>query len=419
MTQQPKVSVLISFYNLAPFVDQTMESVLAQKTDFPVEILCADDGSDDGTIEKLRGWEAAHPDTVRVFVMDRVPGKKYEGNERIKRMNAIRGRLFYEAKGSYVCYLDGDDFYTDDRKLQKQADILDADTGHKYVACGHNGCYYWQSTGETKPIEKPIRECALTAKEYWSFFYIHTNAMMFRNIGLQGIDPYTSGIQIIDNLLTYQFLPYGGVYYIPDCMFNYRQTEDSTFHRRSVYQNYILNALMLYQQKTVLRGLFGAGLVRTLFEYTQLYENRRDPKLTAEGQTYLENIDRYGAGRLRRKRADARAGARVPARAGWSPGYLPRSRGAAPRAAGRAAADVWRGAHPHDLGSDGLQPVRHRAAARPGQIFDPLHARRTAALGRRVSCAARYAPAADPHPPRRARRAPDALDHPRQQGARV
>ena len=90
-------------------------------------------------------------------------------------------------------------------------------------------------------------------------FYIHTNAMMFRNIGLQGIDPYTSGIQIIDNLLTYQFLPYGGVYYIPDCMFNYRQTEDSTFHRRSVYQNYILNALMLYQQKTVLRGLFGAG----------------------------------------------------------------------------------------------------------------------------------------------------------------
>ena len=203
MTQQPKVSVLISFYNLAPFVDQTMESVLAQKTDFPVEILCADDGSDDGTIEKLRGWEAAHPDTVRVFVMDRVPGKKYEGNERIRRMNAIRGRLFYEAKGSYVCYLDGDDFYTDDRKLQKQADILDADTGHKYVACGHNGCYYWQSTGETKPIEKPIRECALTAKEYWSFFYIHTNAMMFRNIGLQGIDPYTSGIQIIDNLLTY------------------------------------------------------------------------------------------------------------------------------------------------------------------------------------------------------------------------
>ena len=124
--------------------------------------------------------------------------------------------------------------------------------------------------------------------------------MMFRNIGLQGIDPYTSGIQIIDNLLTYQFLPYGGVYYIPDCMFNYRQTEDSTFHRRSVYQNYILNALMLYQQKTVLRGLFGAGLVRTLFEYTQLYENRRDPKLTEEGQTYLENIDRYGAGRLRR-----------------------------------------------------------------------------------------------------------------------
>lgn len=106
MTQQPKVSVLISFYNLAPFVNQTMESVLAQKTDFPVEILCADDGSDDGTIEKLRGWEAAHPDTVRVFVMDRVPGKKYEGNERIQRMNAIRGRLFLRGQRQ-LCLLSG------------------------------------------------------------------------------------------------------------------------------------------------------------------------------------------------------------------------------------------------------------------------------------------------------------------------
>ena len=111
MTQQPKVSVLISFYNLAPFVDQTMESVLAQKTDFPVEILCADDGSDDGTIEKLRGWEAAHSDTVRVFVMDRVPGKKYEGNNDAPwqakgRMNAIRKsrrHLRYARTGGASC----------------------------------------------------------------------------------------------------------------------------------------------------------------------------------------------------------------------------------------------------------------------------------------------------------------------------
>ncbi|HIX95248.1 MAG TPA: glycosyltransferase [Candidatus Gemmiger excrementipullorum] len=300
MKQQPKVSVLISFYNLAPYVDQTMQSVLAQKTDFPVEVLCADDGSDDGTIEILRAWEQKYPDTVRVFVMDRTPGANYEANERIRRMNAIRGRLFYEAKGEYVCYLDGDDFYTDDRKLQKQAEILDADTAHRYVACGHNGCYYWQSTGKTQPIEKPLRACSLTAKEYWSFLYVHTNAMMFRNVGLQGIDPYASGVQIIDNMLTFQFLPYGGVYYLPDCMFHYRQIEGSTYHRRSVYQNYILNALMLYQQKVICKGFFASGLVRTLFEYSQLFAARKDPQLTAQAQTYLENIRTYHAGRLRR-----------------------------------------------------------------------------------------------------------------------
>lgn len=139
--------------------------------------------------------------------MDRIPGAKYEANERIKRMNAIRGRLFYEAKGEYVSYLDGDDFYTDDHKLQKQVDVLDADVEHKYIGCGHNGCYYWESTGKTVPIERPIRECSLTAEEYWSFLYIHTNALLLRNIGLQGIDPYKSGIPIIDNPLTFQFCP--------------------------------------------------------------------------------------------------------------------------------------------------------------------------------------------------------------------
>ena len=147
-----------------------MESVLAQKTDFPVEILCADDGSDDGTIEKLRGWETARPDTVRVFVMNRVPGKKYEGNERIRRMNAIRGRHFLRGQRQ-LCLLSGRRrlFTPMTASCKSRRTILDADTAHKYVACGHNGCYYWQSTGETKPIEKPIRECALTAKEYWSF----------------------------------------------------------------------------------------------------------------------------------------------------------------------------------------------------------------------------------------------------------
>ena len=261
-----------------------------RKPDFPFEVICADDGSSDDTVAKLRVWEEKYPDIVRIFVMDRDPNVKYEATARIRRMNAIRGRLFREAKGSYVCYLDGDDFYTDPYKLQKQADILDADTAHQYVACGHNGCYYWESTGKTKPIEKPIRACSLTAKEYWSFLYIHTNALMFRNLGLQGIDPYASGVPINDNLLTFQFLPYGGIYYLPDCMFNYRQVEGSTYHRRSPYQNYILNATMLYQQKRVTRGFFGSGLVRFVFEYEQLFRNRKDPQLAKEAQNYQENM---------------------------------------------------------------------------------------------------------------------------------
>ena len=90
---QPKVSILISFYNLAPYVDETLQSVLNQKTDFPIEVLCADDGSADNTVEKLRQWEKRYPETVRVFVMDFIPGEKRPPDVRIKRLNAIRSRL--------------------------------------------------------------------------------------------------------------------------------------------------------------------------------------------------------------------------------------------------------------------------------------------------------------------------------------
>ena len=295
---RPKVSVLASFYNLAPYVDQTLQSVLSQQTTFDVEVVCADDGSDDGTQEKLHDWCSRFPDKIRMFVMERQPGVKQDNRSRIRRLNAIRGRLFREARGEYICYLDGDDFYTDIHKLQKQADILDADITHSYVACGHNGCYYWQSTGKIHPIEKPLQECALTAKEYWSFLYIHTNAMMFRNLQLQGIDPYKSGVTIDDNMLTAQFLPYGGVYYLPDCMFNYRQTEGSTFHLRSRYQNFMLNALMPYEMKRAAKGFWDASLVRTIYEYEQLYENRKDPQLAQEAKLFLEHFRNYHAGRL-------------------------------------------------------------------------------------------------------------------------
>ena len=57
---------------------------------------------------------------------------------------------------------------------------------------------------------------------------------------------------------------------------------------------------MLYQQKVICKGFFASGLVRTLFEYSQLFAARKDPQLTAQAQTYLENIRTYRAGRLRR-----------------------------------------------------------------------------------------------------------------------
>lgn len=69
-------------------------------------------------------------------------------------------------------------------------------------------------------------------------------------------------------------------------MFNYRQTEGSTFHLRSQYQNFMLNALMVYEQGRVAKGFWGASLVRTIYEYQQLYAHRKDLQLAKEAAIF-------------------------------------------------------------------------------------------------------------------------------------
>jgi len=297
--QQPKVSVLIPFYNLEKYVDETLESVFTQKTDFAFEVLCADDGSRDGTVEKIKAWARRYPDRLRWFVMDREE-KASAAAARISRSGAVRRRLFEEAQGEYICFLDGDDLFNDPTKLQKQADILDADTEKNYVACGHNGCYYWAETGETRPIEKPLRACGLTAQEYWSFLYVSTDALLFRNLRLQGIDPFDTPLTMDDNFLTFQMLQYGGLYYLPDCMFYYRQVPNSTWHRWTPLQRDLANATIYYQQRAVTRKFDAAGSVRFIREFEALFAARKDPRLAEEAAFYLDTLRAWKAGRLLR-----------------------------------------------------------------------------------------------------------------------
>lgn len=136
---EPLVSVCTSAYQHAPFIAECIKGVLDQETSFPVEFLIGEDCSTDGTHELVLDLAARHPDRIRLFTADRNVG-----------MRANARRLFNNARGRYIAYCEGDDYWIDPCKLQDQVDLLESDPGMS--ACITNA---WN---ETDGIRKPFNE---------------------------------------------------------------------------------------------------------------------------------------------------------------------------------------------------------------------------------------------------------------------
>ena len=113
MMTEPLVSILCTVYNKEPWLVQTIESFLAQKTDFPVEILLIDDASTDGSKSIIEDYQARYPERIRAFY-----------NEENLGIAKTWVAICQEARGFYIARCDGDDFWLDQHKLQKQVALL-------------------------------------------------------------------------------------------------------------------------------------------------------------------------------------------------------------------------------------------------------------------------------------------------------
>lgn len=119
----PLVSVLMITFNHAPFVRAAVESVIAQKCDFDIEILIGEDCSTDGTRAICEELQAQYRRTIRLVTSDCNVG-----------MHRNLARIWHRARGRYLAILEGDDYWSDRRKLDKQVELLESDRGA--VLCG-------------------------------------------------------------------------------------------------------------------------------------------------------------------------------------------------------------------------------------------------------------------------------------------
>ncbi|HSJ69311.1 MAG TPA: glycosyltransferase [Anditalea sp.] len=112
---RPKVSVWLTTYNHEAFIGRALESILMQKTSFSYEIVIGEDCSTDNTRQIVKSYKSKYPDKLRLFLPDQNLG-----------MVAMFKASYEMCHGHYVAWMDGDDYWIDPYKLQKQVDFLDS-----------------------------------------------------------------------------------------------------------------------------------------------------------------------------------------------------------------------------------------------------------------------------------------------------
>ena len=140
LVDDPVVSVCFITYNHAEFIEEALDNVLAQKTDFSYEIVIGDDASTDGTSEIVNRYQREYPDKIKILRslknLGGLTGKSFQPNW-IRNLRACRGM--------YIAMLEGDDYWTDRNKLQNQVDYLDAH--HETAGC-FTDCTIVNDSGE-------------------------------------------------------------------------------------------------------------------------------------------------------------------------------------------------------------------------------------------------------------------------------
>lgn len=128
MKKQPVVSIVCPTYNHEQYIGQTIEGFLAQKTSFPFEIIIHDDASPDGTAAIVRRYAQAHPDKIKPILQ--------EQNQLSRGVLPFSHIILPTVHSKYVIVCEGDDFWTDPYKLQKQVDLLEQN--QHYSFCAHD-----------------------------------------------------------------------------------------------------------------------------------------------------------------------------------------------------------------------------------------------------------------------------------------
>ena len=229
-----KVSISIITYNQENYIKDTIEGVLSQKVDFKYEILLGEDGSSDGTRAICQEYARLYPDIIRLFLHDR---------ENVIYMDGIpTGRYnflynIHQAKGEYIAFCDGDDYWTNPLKLQNQTEFLDNNPDYalvhgNYKKLNQNNNSFEKATSPPKKSGDVFLE--LLQNNFISTHTVYVRKKILNQIDLQNLLA-DSGFLMADYPLWLEISRHNKIHYLEEELGVYRNMENSA-SRSSNYE---------------------------------------------------------------------------------------------------------------------------------------------------------------------------------------
>lgn len=272
------VSVCCITYNHEDFLAQTIESVLMQETNFAVELVIGEDCSTDRTRQIALDYQARYPERIRLLLPEKNLG--IMGNL-MDTLAACRGR--------YIAFVEGDDYWTDPHKLQRQVAEMEAQPG--CALCIHDAEVFRQNSSEPSYLFSsryqtllPKHEAKITQANLVQFGWgIPSASMVFRSSSLLPLPAWFREVFSGDYTMQLLSTQHGYIYYLPQVMSRYRlhaggvmQTSHNTLaqNQKRIFEN--------KQYKRLLTRQFHAKVD----EYLEYLYFERSEKMGATGNRY-------------------------------------------------------------------------------------------------------------------------------------
>lgn len=217
----PLVSILCPTYNHESYLSRTLEGFILQKTNFNFEIIVHDDASTDGTVQIIKKYESKCP-----HLFTNIYQRQNQFSKSIEKVSQI---MFAAARGKYIALCEGDDYWIDPLKLQKQIEFLEQNPD--YTGCSSN--VYEDVNG--------VQNLVNSGKNIISFDDVacgnglYTCSLVFRNI--IKIPSWMSECRMGDWIISLQLTQRGLIYIFPEPMAVYRLHNTGIWNAKGKEQN--------------------------------------------------------------------------------------------------------------------------------------------------------------------------------------